>query len=92
MSGPNTFYFGSASPGEGIQQTVAVNYAANTDYNLTISVGTRIQDQFQSNLEMQILAGSTVIASQIASPGSPSTFVDHTLFHTATPANAALYG
>ena len=37
MAGENVFYFGSATNGQGIQQTLAATFELNTDYTLTVS-------------------------------------------------------
>ena len=41
MAGPNVFYFGSSTNGQGIQQTLSATFLANTDYTLTVARGTR---------------------------------------------------
>ena len=92
MDGPNVFYFGSALPGQGIQQTVGANYEADTNYNLTVAVGTRILALNQNDLEVQLLAGSTVVANEIFTPGVSSSFTDRSLIHLADAGNVALYG
>ncbi len=80
MSGPNVFYFGSAVTGEGIQQTLAANFTANTNYTLTVAVGTRAGNLSNTAfLDLQLLAGSTVIASSSARNLTADSFADFSL-------------
>ncbi len=82
MSGPNAFYFGSAVNNEGIQQTVGATFAANIDYYLTVAVGTRSGNLANTaQLGMQLLAGSTVIASSTVRNTTADSFTDFTLHY-----------
>jgi hypothetical protein len=86
MSGPNVFYFGSAINDEGIQQTLTTTFAPNTDYTLTVAVGTRLGGLANTaSLRMELLAGSTVLATATVRNGTANTFVDFsTNFNSAT--------
>ena len=94
MSGPNVFYFGSATSGQGIQQTLAATFAISTDYTLTVARGTR-NSTFNNTLRMQLLAGTTLLTSFDVSPepvGSRGTFLDYSTSYTASLANNTTYG
>lgn len=89
MSGPNVFYFGSATSGQGIQQTLAATFALSTDYTLTVARGTRNAD-VNNTLRMLLFAGSTLLASRDVAPepsGSRGTFLDYSTSYTASAAN-----
>ena len=89
MSGPNVFYFGSATNGQGIQQTLSSTFSLSTDYTLTVARGTR-NSNFNNSLRMQLLAGSTLLASRDVAPepsGSRGTFLDYSTTYTASAAN-----
>lgn len=80
MLGANVFYFGSAGDGEGIEQTLADTFEADTDYALTVAVGTRKGGLASTaELTMQLVAGSTVIASQTVRNPTADSFADFTL-------------
>lgn len=94
MAGPNVFYFGSSSSGQGIQQTLAATFAANTDYTLTVARGTR-NSNFNNTLRMSLLAGSTVLTTRDVAPepsGSRGTFLDYFTTYTYSAADAGLVG
>lgn len=76
MDGPNVFYFGSFVDGQGIQQTLVEKFALNTDYTLTVARGTR-NSIYNNTLRMQLLAGSTVLATRDVAPGTLGTFEDY---------------
>jgi hypothetical protein len=89
MSGPNVFYFGSAVTGEGIQQTLAANFTAATNYTLTVAVGTRAGNLANTAfLDLQLLAGSTVIASTSARNLTADSFADFSLTFDALAAGS----
>ena len=89
MSGPNIFYFGSAVTGEGIQQTLAANFTANTNYTLTVAVGTRAGNLANTGfLDLLLLAGSTVIASTSARNLTADSFADFSLNFDALAAGS----
>ena len=86
MSGPNVFYFGSAVHDEGIQQTLTTTFAPNTDYTLTVAVGTRLGGLSNTaSLKMELLAGSTVLATTTVRNGTANNFADFSVsFNSAT--------
>lgn len=89
MSGPNVFYFGSSSSGQGIQQTLAATFALSTDYTLTVARGNR-NSGFNNTLRMQLLAGGTLLTSFDVAPepvGSLGTFMDYSTSYIASLAN-----
>lgn len=89
MSGPNIFYFGSAVTGDGIQQTLAANFTANTSYTLTVAVGTRAGNLANTAfLDLQLLAGSTVIAASSARNLTADSFADFSLTFDALAAGS----
>lgn len=94
MSGPNVFYFGTAVTGEGIQQTLAPTFAANTDYSLTVALGSRVgSSAFTGALDVRLLAGSTLIATNtFRNTAFDGTFADFSLNYTATANHSALAG
>lgn len=91
MDGPNMFYFGSATDAQGIFQTLTTPFSTGTDYALTVASGAR-SGGFMASLEMQLFAGSTMIANQIVKNTSLNTIQDFTLNYTANSANDALAG
>ena len=94
MAGPNVFYFGSATNGQGIQQALTATFLANTDYTLTVARGTRNGD-YNNTLRMMLLAGSTVLTTRDVAPepaGSRGTFLDYSTTYTYSAANAGLVG
>jgi len=94
MAGPNVFYFGSSSSGQGIQQTLAATFTANTDYTLTVARGTR-NSNFNNTLRMSLLVGSTVLTTRDVAPepsGSRGTFLDYFTTYTYSAADAGLVG
>ena len=89
MSGPNVFYFGSATNGQGIQQTLSSTFSLSTDYTLTVARGTR-NSNFNNSLRMQLFAGSILLASRDVAPepvGSRGTFLDYSTSYAASVAN-----
>lgn len=78
MDGPNVFYFGSLENGQGIQQTLTEKFALNYIYTLTVSRGTR-NSEFNNTLRMELLAGTTVLATRDVAPGTPGTFEDYSV-------------
>jgi hypothetical protein len=94
MSGPNVFYFGTAVTGQGIQQTLADTFAANTDYSLTFALGSRLNNSAHTaSLDVRLLAGSTVIASDTFRNATfDGTFANFSLNYTATAGHSALAG
>ena len=87
MSGPNIFYFGSAVTGQGIQQAVAANFTANTNYTLTVAVGTRAGNLANTAfLDMLLLAGSTVIAASSVRNPTADSFADFSLTYDSVAA------
>lgn len=94
MAGPNVFYFGSSTSGQGIQQTLSATFLANTDYTLTVARGTR-NSNFNNTLRMSLLAGSTVLTTRDVAPepsGSRGTFLDYFTTYTYSAADAGLVG
>ena len=94
MAGPNVFYFGSSTSGQGIQQTLSATFLANTDYTLTVARGTR-NGIYNNTLRMMLLAGSTVLTTRDVSPepsGSRGTFLDYSTTYTYSAANVGLVG
>ncbi|MFN6094164.1 MAG: PEP-CTERM sorting domain-containing protein [Verrucomicrobiota bacterium] len=96
MDGPNVFYFGSFVDGQGIQQTLVEKFALNTDYTLTVARGTR-NSIYNNTLRMQLLAGTTVLATRDVAPGTPGTFEDYSTSYlfadgANNTVNAALVG
>lgn len=94
MTGANVFYFGSASDGQGIQQTLADTFAADTDYALTVALGARIGNLANTaSLTMNLLAGSTVIATQtVRNTANDGTFADFTLNYSFISGDSGLIG
>lgn len=93
MSGPNVFYFGTSTTGQGIQQTLATNFALNTSYTLTVSVGCRNNVTFQAGLTMQLLAGSTVLATNTFFNSTAGTFADYAVSYAGSGnTNSGLVG
>jgi hypothetical protein len=89
MSGPNVFYFGSATNGQGIQQTLSSTFSLSTDYTLTVARGTR-NGIYNNTLRMQLFAGSTLLTSRDVAPepaGSRGTFLDYSTTYVASVAN-----
>jgi len=94
MAGPNVFYFGSATNGQGIQQTLSATFELNTDYTLTVARGTR-NSIFNNSLRMMLFAGSTLLTSRdVASEpaGSRGTFLDYSTTYTYNAENSSLVG
>jgi len=94
MAGPNVFYFGSSTNGQGIQQTLSATFLANTDYTLTVARGTRNGD-YNNTLRMMLLAGSTVLTSRDVAPepvGSRGTFLDYSTTYSYSASNVGLVG
>jgi len=96
MSGPNVFYFGDLQSGYGLAQILSENFTANTDYNLTVAWGIRVDSQFAADLRMTLSAGANLLAQQtfLASSylANAGTFFDVTLPYTWNPAHAAYVG
>ena len=92
MSGANVFYFGTANTGEGIQQTLSATFAANTDYTLTVAIGSRPSNSDNANLDMRLFAGTTLFASGTFRNTAFGTFADFSLNYTANATHAALAG
>jgi len=91
MSGPNVFYFGSATNGQGIQQTLSSTFSLSTDYTLTVARGTR-NSIYNNTLRMQLFAGNTLLSSRDVAPepvGSRGTFLDYSTTYTASVFNDA---
>ncbi|NBS55300.1 VPLPA-CTERM sorting domain-containing protein [bacterium] len=91
MSGPNVFYFGSATNGQGIQQTLSSTFSLSTDYTLTVARGTR-NSIYNNTLRMQLFAGSTLLTSRDVAPepvGSRGTFLDYSTSYIASVINDA---
>ncbi|NBT24106.1 LamG domain-containing protein, partial [bacterium] len=89
MLGPNVFYFGSATTGQGIQQTLSSTFSLSTDYTLTVARGTR-NGTYNNTLRMQLFAGSTLLTSRDVAPepaGSRGTFLDYSTTYVASVAN-----
>ena len=89
MSGPNVFYFGSATTGQGIQQPLSSTFSLSTDYTLTVARGTR-NGTYNNTLRMQLFAGSTLLTSRDVAPepaGSRGTFLDYSTTYVASVAN-----
>jgi multisubunit Na+/H+ antiporter MnhB subunit len=78
MDGPNVFYFGSLEDGQGIQQTLTETFALNYIYTLTVARGTR-NSIYNNTLRMELLAGTTVLATRDVAPGTPGTFEDYSV-------------
>ena len=94
MAGPNVFYFGSSTNGQGIQQTLSATFLANTDYTLTVARGTR-NSIFNNSLRMQLLAGSTILTTRDVAPepvGSRGTFLDYSTTYSYSASNVGLVG
>ena len=84
-----------AVAGSGFQQTLSAVFTANTAYTLTVEEGTRDGTVASSTLgsEIQLLAGSTVVASAIDNVGAtPGTFKDQTAFLANSHSFSALFG
>lgn len=94
MSGPNVFYFGSAATGQGIQQTLAETFSANTAYSVVVAVGSRNNaGAFTASLDVVLLAGATQIASAtFRNTAFDGTFADYSLEYAYTPAHFGLIG
>ncbi len=96
MLGANTFYFGSAGNDEGIEQTLAESFVPDTNYDLTVAVGTRKGGLASTaQLTMQLAAGSTVIAQRTVQNSTPDSFMDFTLTYDSAAAGgtySALWG
>lgn len=91
MAGPNVFYFGSAVDGEGIQQALSTHFAADTDYTLTVAVGMRsagASNTATAALKMELLAGSTVIASSTVRNSVADSFADFSLTYSSAESGA----
>jgi len=94
MAGENVFYFGSATNGQGIQQTLAATFELNTDYTLTVARGTR-NSTGNNTLRMMLFAGSTLLTTRDVAPeptGSQGTFLDYSTTYRYNPADASLAG
>ena len=67
--------------GSGIEQTLSASFALNTDYTLTAAFGHRAPGSGMSTVDMQLLAGSTIIGSLAVDPnaGTLGWFNDFTL-------------
>jgi len=93
MSGQNIFYFGSAVTGEGIQQTLATNFAVDTNYTLTVALGTRAGNLANTaSLTMTLLAGSSTLATTTVRNTTADSFSDFTLNYTYFSGDASLAG
>lgn len=92
MDGPNVFYFGSAVSNQGIQQALANLFLQDTDYILTVAVGSRFGSPNTASLKMELLAGNEVFASSTVLNSTPDSFVDFSLRYSATPVNNHLAG
>jgi hypothetical protein len=91
MSGPNVFYFGSAATGQGIEQTLNTAFAIDTDYALTLAVGAR-NGGGMASVQMDLLAGSTVLATGTFNNSTLDSFDDFQVTYNANPANNGLAG
>lgn len=91
MAGPNTFYFGSAGDGQGIEQTLSTPFAADTSYTLTLAVGER-KDGFMASVQMDLFAGASLLATTTVHNPTADTFADFSLTYNANPANNGLAG
>jgi hypothetical protein len=97
MSGPNVFYFGDLERGYGLAQTLSENFTANTDYNLTVAWGIRVDSQFAADLRMTLSAGGNLLAEQTFLVSNyagtyAGTFFDVSLAYTWNPAHTAYLG
>ena len=92
MSGPNVFYFGSCATGQGIQQTLGSTFALNTTYQTTFSLGCRNDPTYQASISVQLLAGSSVLASGTFLNSTADTFADYAITYAASTANTSLVG
>lgn len=93
MVGANAFYFGSATTGQGIQQTLTAVLQEGFSYDLTVALGARKGAQTSTaSLDMRILAGSTVIAQQVVGSTTYDSFADFTLSYVYTSADSDLIG
>ncbi|MFH1500064.1 MAG: hypothetical protein ABII82_19840 [Verrucomicrobiota bacterium] len=93
MNGANLFYFGTATTGQGIQQTLSAVLQEGFSYDLTVALGARKGGEtFTASLDMRILAGSTVIAQQVVHNDTADSFADFTLSYVYNPADSALLG
>lgn len=90
IEGENLGFVFSQAAGAGMSQKLSATLAANTTYTLTVAEGAR-NGSFAgpfSGSTIELLAGTTVIASSTDNVGPPpGTFVDQ----TATLANSSLY-
>lgn len=94
MAGPNVFYFGSLTHGQGIQQTLSSTFATDTNYTLTVAVGGRFEAiAYMAALDLRLMAGSTVLASRtVRNTENAGTFIDFALDYTYSPSHAFLTG
>ena len=93
MNGPNVFYFGSSTTGQGIQQTLGTNFALNTSYTLTTAIGCRSSNTYQGSVTMEIYAGSTLLVTGTFLNSTANTFSDYSLTYTGDGStNAGLVG
>jgi hypothetical protein len=83
MSGPNAFYFGSAANGEGIEQTLSTAFAIDGVYSLSVSVGERKGGNMAS-VRMDLLAGTSVLASITLHNSTPDSFADFSVGYNAS--------
>ncbi len=93
MVGPNVFYFGDLSDGEGIEQTLGALFALDTGYDVTVAMGRR-QTQFNQNLRMDLFAGASLLAT-VTHDGTTvpfGSFEDRSLTYTFDVADAGLVG
>lgn len=97
MSGPNVFYFGDLESGFGLTQTLGTDFAAETNYDLTVAWGIRLQPEFAKDLRMTLSVEGTVLADRtfLATDYIPTyvgTFFDVTLPYNWNASHASLVG
>lgn len=91
MSGPNVFYFGTATTGQGIRQTLSANFDPTLSYTLTVANGARAGGAMAS-LQMELFAGGNLIGSQEVFNSTAGTFADFSLVVPPSSANNAFAG
>ena len=90
--GVNVLALGFADSSNGItSQTLTASLQANTAYTLMFSIGSRADIAFAGG-SVELLAGSTTLASDSSTTPPSGTFVTRRIVYSSTAANPALLG
>jgi hypothetical protein len=85
MAGPNVFYFGDLQRGFGLSQTLGANFAFETNYDLTVAWGIRLQTQFAADLRMTLSVAGNILADRTYLANDYKTTYAGTFFDVTLP-------